>query len=381
VEQDGDCPPVENQAARRMFLKSIHCANQLQTAAQASRIAQMTNYFSSTASQDSGELPQDGLEYDASRPEHQALPHRPIEAGPTVEGVNNKGPTRESKAAVYRAPTPSVGVPPHLLTYSQEKAIEQLTSLYEFVALVHRDGERDNETEWALVHPPREGWAGDWNSRVANGEYTNEAVQLIQHLPRFRSPQYGTKSEGPSPMADTVFSSRFTGHRKGVIDKADDIDNGYYVPPGTCNLPPHMVRLTECGNRYGYDVIVDTQTGCVLWQKFFDGFAPYIDWETKWLYRMDESETNEKLLGSYSAMSIESFVDTVKECYNNMWWIPELEGEDWEVHECKSSTDFDESELRRQRVMMNAGWPDPGWDKRRAAGETNALYEAGEISL
>jgi hypothetical protein len=354
----------------------------------------MGNYFSSTASKD------DAQQRDESDPVRtppvapSPLPLRPAETPDAAGAVAPTGlkpaPTGLKPAPTGASPAePSYtreykdGVTEESLRYSHDVAVRELTSLYEFHALVHRDGEQDDgEIEWVLAHPPpTTGWPGNWDERVSSGEFTQAAVDLIRRLPRIVYPGDGEPTETLYIMEDTVFLSQFGGH-SDRFDPPDDPERGWYRPPGTCNLPPHMIRFTRCGNRYGYDVVLDTSNGCVLWQKFFTNccLPNYIEMRANVLYKVDKGDDEpESSLGSYHAYDLEVFVATVKECFVNMWWMPNLENEGWEVAECHSATSFNEYDQRRRQIMKDAGWPDPSWDKAKAVQEMRKAYEERQI--
>jgi hypothetical protein len=340
----------------------------------------MGSVFSSPAPEDCTDQQAPDFSDQAVSSGLSALPLRPHAEDGSVSSATI-APSEEAPAnePLYPHAHWREGVTLESLKYTHDAAVAGLTSLYNLLTLVHRDGWMQGDIMWELALPPPEGWPGDWNGRVSSGEFTCEAAELARHLPIFRDPKSLEPTEGPYIMADTVLLSRLGGHQEGVVDGPDDPERGYCLVPGRCNLPPHMVRLTRCGNRYGYDVVVDTATGCVLWQKFAGDFPPYIDWESRWLYRVDNAEKDDRMYGSYNAMSIQDFVDTVTECFTKMWWMPNLDGESWEVYECASALELSSYDLRRQQIMAGAGWPNPSWDKERTAEEMNVALENGEI--
>jgi hypothetical protein len=259
------------------------------------------------------------------------------------------------------------GVTRESLVYSHDIAVAALTSLYEFIVRVHRDG----SDTWVLKHPPVTGWRGNWDQVVAGGYFTRAAVNLIRFLPRFCHPQSGRVVEGPFLMPDTWFTDHYVGYDKDTVDDPDPEDDE--LTNGGCNLPPHMVRLTLCGNMYGFDAVVDTETGCVLWQRFFDPFPDYVGWPMKIMYKLDENQQNERLYQSYRAMDLVVFVNTIKECFEKMWWMPRMEiDHGWEVVSCDSSIVTDRYLLHRQDIMRNAGWPRERWDKQKATQDMRA---------
>lgn len=222
-------------------------------------------------------------------------------------------------------------------------------------------------------YPPPTGWPNITYETYASTGRTKAVIDLIRHLPQFTDP--------PCILPDTI-PSRYM-NEPAEFNLAANLESEQQLDASTdeggSRLPSHIFQLAESGNRYGFNLFIDTNYGAVYWysqdgsslNEFPLGDAKCYD-ESK-----EVDDTSPDMWMVNSAYKIDTFFAICKEKFIKLHWIPITESGQGEVDEAGENPSEEADE--RIQIMKRAGWPGDGegggWDKEKAQEELENWIE------
>lgn len=299
--------------------------------------------------------------------------------------------------------------------YSHDIAVRAITSFYGFISCMHP------EDVGSIDYPPPTGWP-QITRKICSKSTPAAVVDLLQHIPHLGDTPCFMNETVPINFLDWAIRAGLSSAVEPVDSEVDDLskederadhtESDTHITGGTNveeevnnaederdeggsdsndsddsdsdeELPPHIITLACGGTRYGYNILLDTVRGVIIWCVKDGDFLPrggqpppdvHVPLEDP------EIEYPEYSWKSMPVYKITTFFEMCKEQFRILNWIPFMEGGGnvWSLTEHQM---FDDEMGQRAQIMKDCGWPGDGegrgWDKARAERET----EAWRVSL